>query len=89
LVLVQEKKKKIIDTFKVHSRDTGSAEIQIALLTERINNLTEHFKHHKKDFNSRRGLLTLVGRRRRFLNYLKIRDAKKYEGILDKLRLRK
>lgn len=89
MVLVKDKKSKIIDAFKVHSRDTGSAEIQVALLTERINILSEHFKQHKKDFNSRRGLLTLVGRRRRFLNYLKSKDIKKYEEVLDKLSLRK
>lgn len=89
MVLVKEKKKNIIDTFKVHSRDTGSAEVQIALLTERINSLGEHFKNHKKDFHSRRGLLMLVGRRRRLLNYLKQKDVKKYEELLDKLNLRK
>jgi len=89
LVLVKEKKLKLIDEFKVHSRDTGSAEVQIAILTERINILGEHFKAHKNDFHSRRGLLSLVGRRRRLLNYLKSKDIKKYEGILEKLSLRK
>ncbi len=89
MVLVKEKKTKLIDEFKVHSRDTGSAEVQIALLTERINILGEHFKQHKNDFHSRRGLLSLVGRRRRFLNYLKRKDTKKYEEILGKLSLRK
>ena len=89
MVLVKEEKTKIIDEFKVHARDTGSAEVQIAILTERINILGEHFKHHKKDFNSRRGLLSLVGRRRRLLNYLKNKDIKKYEEILEKLNLRK
>lgn len=89
MVLVKEKKKNIIDTFKVHGRDTGSAEVQIALLTERINSLGDHFKNHKKDFHSRRGLLMLVGRRRRLLNYLKQKDVKKYEELLDKLNLRK
>lgn len=89
MVLVKEKKSKIIDGFKVHARDTGSAEVQIAILTERINVLGEHFKQHKKDFNSRRGLLSLVGRRRRLLNYLKTKDIKKYEGVLEKLNLRK
>ena len=89
MVLVKEKKTKIIDEFKVHARDTGSAEVQIALLTERINILGEHFKQHKNDFHSRRGLLSLVGRRRRLLNYLKDRDVKKYEEILGKLSLRK
>ena len=89
MVLVKEKKTKLIDEFKLHSRDTGSAEVQIAILTERINILGEHFKSHKKDFNSRRGLLSLVGRRRRLLNYLKSKDVKKYEEVLEKLKLRK
>ena len=89
MVLVKEKKTKIIDEFKVHARDTGSAEVQIAVLTERINSLGDHFKDHKKDFNSRRGLLCLVGRRRRLLNYLKKKDIKKYEEVLGKLNLRK
>jgi len=89
LVLVKDQKTKIIDDFKVHARDTGSVEVQIALITERLNILGEHFKNHKKDFHSRRGLLALVGRRRRFLNYLKKKDAKKYEEVLDKLNLRK
>jgi len=89
LVLVKDKKIKIIDEFKVHARDTGSAEVQIAILTERINGLGDHFKNHKKDFHSRRGLLTLVGRRRRLLNYLKKKDIKKYESVLEKLNLRK
>ena len=84
-----EKKKKIIDDFKIHSRDTGSAEVQIALLTERINTLGEHFKQHKKDFHSRRGLLKLVGKRRRLLNYIKTKSIKKYEEVLEKLNLRK
>jgi small subunit ribosomal protein S15 len=86
---VKDKKQSIIDGFKVHARDTGSVEVQIALLTERINILGDHFKLHKKDFHSRRGLLALVGRRRRFLDFLKKRDTKKYEEILTKLSLRK
>jgi len=89
LVLVKEKKEKIIDEFKSHARDTGSAEVQIAILTERINLLSGHFKQHKNDFNSRRGLLSLVGRRRRLLNYLKKKDIKKYEQVIEKLDLRK
>ncbi len=89
MTLVKEKKVKIIDEFKSHARDTGSAEVQIAILTERINGLSGHFKDHKKDFHSRRGLLSLVGRRRRLLNYLKKNDFKKYEEILNKLNLRK
>ncbi len=87
--MVKEKKTKIIDDFKVHDRDTGSAEVQVAILTERINLLGEHFKSHRKDFHSRRGLLLLVGRRRRLLNYLKKKDIKKYEEVIDKLSLRK
>lgn len=89
MVLAKEKKTKIIEEFKAHARDTGSAEVQIAILTERINVLGDHFKNHKNDFNSRRGLLTLVGKRRRLLNYLKERDIKKYEDVLEKLNLRK
>lgn len=89
MVLVKEKKEQIIDNFKIHSRDTGSTEVQIAILTERINSLGEHFKHHRKDFHSRCGLLKLVGRRRRLLDYLKKKDIKKYEGVLEKLNLRK
>lgn len=89
MVMVKEKKKDIIENFKVHSRDTGSAEVQIALLSERINILGDHFKAHKKDFHSRRGLLMLVGRRRRLLDYLKQKDVKKYEELLEKLNLRK
>jgi len=87
--LVKEQKKQLIDDFKVHTRDTGSPEVQVALLTGRINNLGEHFKTHKKDFHSRRGLLILVGRRRRLLDYLKRKDTKKYEEVLEKLSLRK
>lgn len=89
MVLVKEAKKTIIDSFKTHGRDTGSSEVQIAVLTERINLLGEHFKSHKKDFHSRRGLLKLVGTRRRLLNYLKKKDIKKYEEVLEKLKLRK
>jgi len=89
LVLVKEKKAKLINDFKVHSRDTGSAEVQIAILTERINGLGDHFKQHKKDLHSRRGLLLLVSRRRRLLKFLKDKDMKKYEEVLGKLNLRK
>ena len=89
MVLVKEQKAKLINDFKVHARDTGSAEVQIAILTERINDLGLHFKAHKKDLHSRRGLLLLVSRRRRLLKYLKDKDMKKYEEILGKLSLRK
>ena len=89
MVLVKEQKAKLINDFKVHARDTGSAEVQIAILTERINDLGLHFKSHKKDLHSRRGLLLLVSRRRRLLKYLKDKNMKKYEEILGKLSLRK
>jgi len=85
----QNKKQELIEQFKTHSKDTGSTEVQIALLTERINLLSEHFAHHKKDLHSRRGLLMMVGKRRRLLNYLKKKDSRKYEDILGKLNLRK
>ncbi len=89
MVLTKDRKKTVIDDFKVHLRDTGSSEVQIAILTERINGLGGHFKQHKKDFHSRRGLLKLVGMRRRLLNYLKKKDIKKYEEVITKLNLRK
>ena len=82
------KKKKLIEKFKEHVEDTGSAAVQIALLTERINYLTEHLKKHKKDFHSRRGLLILVGRRRRLLGYLKSKDPKSYEEITKELNIK-
>ena len=89
MVQDKENKQKIIEAFKVHTRDTGSVEVQIALLTDRINMLSENFTIHKKDHHSSRGLLAIVGRRSRFLNYLKKKDAKKYEEVLGKLNLRK
>lgn len=87
--LDKEKKTSLIDEFKIHTKDTGSASVQVALLTERINNLTEHFKSHKKDHGSRRGLLKMVGQRRRLLDYIKRYNLKKYQELLDKLSLRK
>ena len=89
MTLVKEKKKEVIDGYKGHVKDTGSSAVQIALFTERINVLSEHFKLHKKDFGSRRGLLQIVSKRRSLLNYLKKVDPKKYEEILTKLNLRK
>ncbi|MBU2063154.1 MAG: 30S ribosomal protein S15 [Candidatus Omnitrophica bacterium] len=82
-------KQNLINDFKIHAKDTGSANVQIALLTERINGLTEHLKMHRKDYSSRVGLLQLVSTRRRLLNYLKRQDFKKYKDILDKLNIRK
>jgi len=89
MALTIEQKQNIIANFKLHDRDTGSPEVQIAILTERINYLTRHLQEHKKDFHSRRGLLKMVGRRRRLLNYLKSRDPERYRVILDKLGLRR
>jgi small subunit ribosomal protein S15 len=82
------KKKKLIEKFKEHVEDTGSAAVQIALLTERISYLTEHLKNHKKDFHSRRGLLILVGRRRRLISYLKRKDPQGYTEIAKELKLK-
>ena len=84
-----EKKSEIIEKFKTHDTDTGSSEVQIALLSDRITYLTEHFKVHKKDHHSRRGLLKLVGQRRRLLQYLKQRDIAKYRTIIQELGIRK
>ncbi len=89
MALVQEKKKEVIEQFKTHEKDTGSPEVQIALLSERVQYLTEHFKTHKRDHHSRRGLLKLVGQRRRLLNYLKENKVDRYRVILDRLGLRK
>ncbi len=82
-------KKKTIDRFRLHDTDTGSPEVQIALLTHRISYLTEHVKVHKKDHHSRRGLLILVGRRRRLLNYVKTKDINRYKTIIESLELRR
>lgn len=89
MVLTPEAKKEIIDQFQVNEKDTGSPEVQIALLSNRIKYLTEHFKVHKKDHHSRRGLLKLVGQRRRLLNYLKKRDAERYRTVIKELGIRK
>jgi len=89
VVLAKDTKKDIVNSHKKHEKDTGSSEVQVALLTERIKTLTGHFKTHKKDFQSRRGLLKMVSRRRRLLDYLKKHDRKKYEDTVKKLNLRK
>ena len=86
---VKELKEKIVTDYKRHDSDTGSSHVQIALLTQRINELTEHFKIHKKDNNSRRGLLVMVGQRRRLLNYLHNTDVSRYTAVTKKLKLRK
>ncbi len=84
-----EKKQEIIENYKTHEKDTGSSEVQIALLSDRITYLTEHFKVHKKDHHSRRGLLKLVGQRRRLLNYLMRKDISKYRKLIQDLSIRK
>ena len=85
----REQKSSLINEYRVHDTDTGSPEVQIALLSNRITYLTEHFKTHAKDHHSRRGLLKLVGRRRRLLDYLKQVDVERYRTIIDKLGIRK
>ena len=87
--MTKERKQEVIATFKREENDTGSPEVQIALLTERINELTEHLKIHKKDNHSRRGLLKMVGQRRSLLNYLSEKDLDRYRTIVEKLKLRK
>lgn len=87
--ITKERKSALVTEFRQHEGDTGSSAVQIAILTERINNLTEHFKIHKKDHHSRRGLLKLVSERRTLLNYLKREDEPSYEEIVKKLNLRK
>ena len=89
MVLTSKEKKDLIEQFKLHEDDTGSPEVQVGLLTHRITYLTEHLKVHKKDHHSRRGLLILVGRRRRLLNYVKNKDVKRYRTIIDALGLRR
>ena len=87
--IVKEKKQQIIGEFKKHGSDTGSCDVQIALLSERIASLTEHFKKHKKDHHSRRGLLMLVNKRRKLLAYLKSKDNERYQALIKQLGLRK
>lgn len=87
--IVKERKKEIIEEFKKHENDTGSSQVQIALLTERIRNLTEHFKVFKKDHHSRRGLIMMINKRRKLLDYLKDADEEEYVNLIGKLKLRK
>jgi small subunit ribosomal protein S15 len=87
--LSQDKKKSLIEQFKVHEGDTGSPEVQIALLSERITGLTDHFKTHQKDHHSRRGLLMLIGKRRGLLEYLRKKDSERYRAVTEKLGIRK
>ncbi|HZQ20788.1 MAG TPA: 30S ribosomal protein S15 [Terriglobales bacterium] len=88
-MLAREQKQSLIDQYRTHDSDTGSPEVQIALLSERIGQLTEHFKSHQKDHGSRRGLLMLVSKRRRLLDYLKQYDSERYKTVVQRLGLRK
>ena len=89
MAMVQEKKTELVQRYRRHDSDTGSPEVQVALLSERITYLTEHFKTHKKDHHSRRGLLKLVGQRRRLLDYLKTVDPSRYKTLIEQLGIRK
>ena len=89
MTLSKEKKREVIGQFKIHEMDSGSPEVQIALLSERINGLTDHFKTHKKDHHSRRGLLMLIGKRRGLLEYLRKKNPDRYGAVTDKLGIRK
>ena len=89
VALTKDRKTELIGSYKTHEGDTGSPEVQVAILSERINYLTEHFKAHAKDHHSRRGLLMLVGRRRRLLDYLKTKDAQRYADLIKRLNIRK
>jgi small subunit ribosomal protein S15 len=89
VALYTEQKQEIIDRYRLHDADTGSPEVQVAILSERISYLTDHFKVHAKDHHSRRGLIKLVGQRRRLLNYLKDKDIERYRALIEQLGLRK
>jgi small subunit ribosomal protein S15 len=89
LAQTREAREQLIQDYRLHETDTGSTDVQVALLTQRINELTEHFKTHTKDHHGRRGLLKLVGQRRRLLDYLKSRDAARYRQLIERLGIRK
>jgi small subunit ribosomal protein S15 len=89
VALNKDRKTELIGSYRTHDSDTGSPEVQVAILSERISYLTEHFKSHAKDHHSRRGLLMLVGRRRRLLDYLKMKDAQRYADLIKRLNIRK
>ena len=89
VALSKDRKTELIGNYRTHDGDTGSPEVQVAILSERINYLTEHFKAHAKDHHSRRGLLMLVGKRRRLLDYLKAKDAQRYSDLIKRLAIRK
>ena len=87
--LTRESKSRVIDQYKVHAKDTGSPEVQVAILSERISYLTDHFRVHRKDHASRRGLLVMVSKRKRLLEYLKRRDPERYQQVIERLGIRK
>lgn len=89
MALTQERKQQLIEEFRTHESDTGSPEVQVAILTEKINYLNEHLREHKKDHHSRRGLLKMVGQRRNLLNYLKNTDITRYRNLINRLGLRR
>lgn len=89
MALAVEKKKSLVEQFRTHEGDTGSPEVQVALLSERINGLTDHFKIHQKDHHSRRGLLMLIGKRRGLIEYLRKKDTKRYQALIDRLGIRR
>lgn len=89
MAITQERKRELIEEYKTHENDTGSPEVQIAVLTEDINNLNEHLRTHKKDHHSRRGLLKMVGKRRNLLTYLRNKDVQRYRELINKLGLRR
>ncbi len=89
MVLTKERKSEVIESYRTHDSDTGSPEVQVAILTERITYLTDHFKTHKKDHHSRRGLLKLVGQRRRLLDYLNQKDVGRYRNLIQRLGIRR
>jgi len=89
MAVTQERTREVVQSYRQHATDTGSPEVQIALLTNRIGYLTEHFKTHRKDHHSRRGLLKLVGQRRRLLDYLKQREFQRYKSVIERLGIRK
>jgi small subunit ribosomal protein S15 len=89
MAIAQQEKRGVVDTFRLHEKDTGSPEVQVALLSQRIEHLTGHFKIHLKDHHSRRGLLKLVGQRRRLLDYLKNNDFARYQSLIGRLGIRK
>lgn len=89
MALLQERKQEIISEYQVHETDTGSAEVQVAMLTERINRLSEHLQGNKKDYSSRRGLLKMIGRRKRLLSYIAKKDVEKYRNLIGRLGIRR